>query len=145
MSLAFECNFMGVPVWRTPEPNVLAHTRGIWPWKKIVVGPAWKRLSHDEQIAVLLHEIYHVKMFHVEQRLLALPLLWLPCVKYWAGRQELACDAYVARNGFGVEMVRVLRSYYRQQPREQFEHWYPHPGVRVQRLLTEIDRYNYAT
>lgn len=140
MRLPFYCHFLGVPVHTTDEPEVVAHSRGIWPWKKIVVGPLWHKLNLAEQTAVLLHEFGHVKMFHVEQRIALIPLLWTRWVKNIVSEQEFRCDEYAAACGFGVEMVRVIRRIHGDDAAD----WHPHPGARIVRLMKVIDRYNHA-
>lgn len=140
MSLPFYCNFLGVPVHMTDDVDIVAQARGIWPWKKIVVGPVWHTLATDLRTAILLHEIWHVKMFHVEQRLLMIPLYWTKWVRRIVEEQEFRCDAHAAECGFGLEMARVIRRIHAQDPSE----WHPKPGTRILRLMKAIDRYNHA-
>lgn len=140
MNLRFYCNFLGVPVHTTDDPDVLAQSRGVWPWKKIVVGPFWHRLMQDERIALLLHELAHVRLFHVEQRILMIPLIWTKWVRAIVAEQEFRCDDYAANCGFGIEMVRVIRDAHRNGASD----WHPSPGERILRLMKAIDRYNHA-
>ena len=100
--------FLGIPVYYTLDRRVFAESRGIWPWKRIVVGPGWNRLQYEEQIAALLHEAHHCRALHFEIRLLLVPFCWMTRVQRIAQRQELACDRFAHDNGFGHEMLRIM-------------------------------------
>ena len=89
----------------------VAESRGIWPFKRIVVGARFFHMHGSTQRAVLLHEAGHCKLFHMERRILALPALFLNpgfandlCV-----RQELQADKFAADKGFGVELLALIR------------------------------------
>ena len=84
-----------------------AYTKGLWPWGRIYVGPSFVSLPDCEQMAVLLHEVGHRVLWHIERRLLH-RLIFGACTDYLQ-RQELEADAYVARRGYGADLARVLR------------------------------------
>lgn len=98
---------MGYPVTFNPR-GVLAVARGVWPFKRIVVGPAWLLLSPREQHAVLLHEAHHCRAWHMELRILALPFVLLPRVQKWARMMELAADAFAVREGYGIDLINLV-------------------------------------
>jgi Zn-dependent protease with chaperone function len=89
----------------------MAASRGYLWWKRIVVGPAFLRLTLPEQNAVLSHEVCHCKRFHLERRLFSLPLLFLnPCLSQRiAVSHEFEADAFAAHRGLGPELLSVLR------------------------------------
>ena len=98
----------GVPVHYSSEAGV-ARAIGLWPRKRILVGPLWFALPPSERQAVLYHEAKHCLAFHMEIRLLLVPLCWLGSVRRLAQRQELAADRHAADNGYGMEMLRFVR------------------------------------
>ena len=100
--------FLGYPVYFTTDRRVFAEARGIWRWKKIIVGVGWNVLPYEEQIAALLHEAHHCRAHHFEIRLLLLPICWTKWSQRIAQRQELACDRFAHDNGFGHEMLHIV-------------------------------------
>ena len=58
---------MGIPVRYDAALAVLSDSRGIGPWKKIVVGPTFHLLTERQKGAVLLHEVGHCKLCHTEK------------------------------------------------------------------------------
>ena len=90
-----------------PEYGGHAYTKGFWPWRRIFVGHSFVLLPDREQQAVLLHEVGHRVLWHIERRLLH-RLIFGVCTDYLQ-RQELEADAYVARRGYGADLAKVLR------------------------------------
>jgi beta-lactamase regulating signal transducer with metallopeptidase domain len=94
----------------------------------ILLPTAALRWSDDEIIAVLIHELAHVRrrdwpMFLVERLLLALywpnPLVWL-AIRRAADARELAADQIVVRSGvdpatYAMRLIEVARSCTRQR------------------------------
>jgi hypothetical protein len=105
--------FLGIPVEVDTESHFLADSRGVWPRKKIVLGVSYFYLSEREKEAVLCHEVAHCKRFHMEKRLLALPLLFMrpAFTSRMASNQELEADRFAAERGLGVELLQVIRKY----------------------------------
>lgn len=103
-------NVCGIPVEFDATSTRVAEACGFWPRKRIVVGRAWYGLTGEERVAVLFHEAGHCKAFHLELRILMLPLLLIapPLAAWICRRQELACDRFAARAGFGDELVGML-------------------------------------
>ena len=101
---------MGVPIEVDAGSHLIADARGIWPSKKIVVGATYFALTEGEKRAVLHHEAAHCLKFHLEKRLLALPLLFLRpgIATSIAVNQELEADAFAAECGLGVELLSFL-------------------------------------
>jgi len=97
----------GIRIVHDPLSATLSDSRGLWPFKKIVVNDHFFRLAPPEQAAFILHEVGHCKLFHLEKRVLALPLLFVRpsylnrlCIE-----QEHEADAYAAAQGFGPYLV----------------------------------------
>jgi Zn-dependent protease with chaperone function len=105
-----EC-FHGIPVEVDRKSPLIADSRGIWPFKRIVLGESWHFFPPREREAVLYHEVGHCKFFHLEKRLALLPLLFLrpALVTQISIAQELEADRFAAERGFGVELLSVLR------------------------------------
>jgi len=98
----------GVPVVLDPDSPDIAHAAGFWPLKRIVVNPAWFELDAEVQGAVLRHELHHCKAFHMEIRLLMLPICWTKFAQRVGQAQELAADAYAAKMGYRNELIRFI-------------------------------------
>jgi hypothetical protein len=128
--------FLGLALFQTADRGVLAEAHGVWPFKKIVVGPEFDRLPYDERIAALLHETHHCRRFHFEIRLLLLPLCWTKWVARIAQRQEFACDKFAADNGFGGEMLALLKRVRKSSGSE----FYPSIEERCERLVNLLRR-----
>jgi Zn-dependent protease with chaperone function len=109
--------FMGIPVLVDIGGHFIAESRGIWPWKKIVLGFSWFVLTPREKEAVLLHEAAHCKMFHMERRICAVPMLFIrpAFATQVAMGHELAADRFAASQGFGKELLSVLAKMRRNQ------------------------------
>ena len=104
---------MGIPICVDLGSHLMADSRGIWWWKKIVLGASWFNLESTQKQAVLLHEAAHCLKFHLEKRLLAIPLLFLrpAFATEIAMRQEIEADRFAAERGFGVELLSVLSKF----------------------------------
>lgn len=103
-----EC--LGIPVHYRETFTGISDSRGLWKWKKIVVGPVFTRFPPREQAAILLHEAGHCKLFHVEQRLRGLWRVFVgpEALVTLCREQELAADRFVAGCGYGADLARVL-------------------------------------
>lgn len=97
---------LGIPVRFDPKLKVICDSRGIWRWKEIVVGPDFARFPPGEQMALLLHEAGHCKMFHVERRLAALFTPWV--IPALCREQERAADRFVRSLGHGAALASAL-------------------------------------
>jgi len=98
----------------------------------IGVGEGWYELTSRERHAVLLHEEAHLRGHHLLWRLLLLPLIWTPWAKALAVRQELEADAFAAEQGYGVDLLRVIRRY-------PSGHYYPTKHERITHLEAAIE------
>lgn len=98
----------GVPVVYDEHSPELAHAAGVWPFKRIVVGPEWFALEAEEQAAILMHEVYHCRALHMEVRWLLFPFCWTRFAREIGKRQEFAADRYAAREGYQHELVMFL-------------------------------------
>lgn|SRR5512135_1825450 len=128
--------FLGLQIVQTGDKSVLAEAHGIWPKKRIVVGPAFDRLPYLEKIAALLHETHHCRCLHMEIRILLIPFCWMKWVQGLAQRQEFACDKFAYDNGFGAEMLRLLSRMQRSGGSE----FYPSINERCERLVNLLQR-----
>lgn len=121
----------GIPVVLDPALPRLAVARGLWPFKRIEVGPAWFALTPEERIAVLYHEAGHCKAWHMELRALLLPLLFITPQRHqrWCREQEFFCDRFAAALGWGWPLaVTLCRTRVPDHP------LYPSNAERVARL-----------
>jgi Zn-dependent protease with chaperone function len=97
---------LGIPVRYDPEAKVIADSRGLLRWKEIVVGPGIFNFSRREQQAILLHEVGHCKLYHLEKRLLRLwKLIWPKSLALYCQFQEQQADYYVAQCGYGLDLA----------------------------------------
>lgn len=101
---------LGVPVYYDPELKPISDSRGLWRWKKIVLGPKFLGLPDREKAAVLLHEVGHCKLHHLEKRI---SMVWL--VLFSPKRllrlcmeQEHEADRFAARRGYGDDLARLF-------------------------------------
>lgn len=103
--------FLGIPVFVDEGSHLMADSRGVWPWKKIVLGMSFFYLGAREKEAVLLHEAAHCRKFHLERRIAAIPLLFLrpAFATEIAMAHELEADRFAAERGFAVELLAALR------------------------------------
>lgn len=128
---------LGIPVVLEPRCPIAARARGLWPAKRIEVGPAWYALPAEERVAVLYHEAHHCRALHLEARVLLLPLVILAsAVMAICRRQEIAADRRAIAHGWGEPMARYLRR--ANQPES---HFYPSSSERVE----AIRRYQEAS
>lgn len=95
--------------WKMEMAPGLCETRGFIR-KEIVVGPAFSRFAPREQQAILLHEVGHVKLRHIEKRILN---LWR--IFFWPSSfvrlcfvQEFQADAFCAGCGYGVDLALAM-------------------------------------
>lgn len=102
--------YLGVPIEVDIGSYLIADSRGIWPKKRIVLGATWFSLPIGEREAVLAHEAAHCKKFHLEKRLLALPLLFLrpAFAQSIAQGQELEADQFACERGHGADLRSML-------------------------------------
>lgn len=100
---------LGIPVRFDERMQIISDSRGIGPWKEIVVGPAFMQFGSREKTALLLHEAAHCKMRHVEKRLLRFWMVfWPPALFRYCREQEYAADRFVRELGFGPDLARVF-------------------------------------
>ncbi len=99
---------LGVPVeFDEKMRDIVSEARGLWRWKKIVIGPSIQIFSPSEREAILLHEVAHCKARHLERRIGALWLLLVNprrlarlCLE-----QEFEADSFVAACGKGPALA----------------------------------------
>ena len=152
--------FLGIPVLHDSASRTVADARGSWPFKRIVVGPYFCKLSMQEQNAVLYHEAHHCNHFHFELRLLLIALSSLPMVivlpwqvlaaaltsiGLWAvalfigRRQEFAADETAVRAGHGFGLLAFLRRY---EATVISVKSHPSPQKRIERVIRLMKEMN---
>lgn len=101
---------LGIPVLYDEKLPLISESRGVWRWKKIVVGPAFLAFPPREQQAMLLHEVGHCKLRHLERRCLAalVLLFWPPALGRYCQRQEFQADRFAAACGYGPDLARAF-------------------------------------
>lgn len=126
---------MGVRVSYDARAKFISDSRGLGPWKKIVVGPTFLEFAPREQQAILLHEVAHCKLFHVEQRIAKLWLiLWRPSrLRQLCIDQEHEADAFVRSSGFGADLASAFSKL-------RFTSHFLHPSTaeRIARLTSQF-------
>jgi hypothetical protein len=102
--------FLGIPVLVDMHTHIPAQAKGLWPFKRIVLGQGFFYLGLREKEAVLHHEACHCRRFHLERRLCAIPLLLVAprVAEKIAIEHELEADRAAVHRGFGAELLRVL-------------------------------------
>lgn len=115
----------------------VAVARGLFFNRRIVVGPAFYDLPKRQQDAVLAHEEAHCRGWHLELRLLLLPLFWTRWARRLAARQELTADDFAVEQGYGVELLEFLRH-------DDGGEYYPDPLLRRLHLLRRIKEHHHA-
>ncbi len=121
----------GFPVEYSATHAGVADARGLLWRKRIIVGPAFMKLDERIKQAILLHESYHCRCYHLEQRIAIFALMTVPMLlvlpwmtltvllavaliygmAQWAAiLMEEAADEFAVKNGFGLEMARFLKS-----------------------------------
>jgi hypothetical protein len=125
---------LGVPVRYDPRSRMISEARGILFWKEIVVGPEFFRFTSREQQALLLHEVGHCKMKHLEKRLARLWLaLWNPKrLADYCIAQELEADRFAAACGYRQELIMVFS---RMKP--EYAPFHPANSDRISHLLSQ--------
>ncbi len=105
--------------------------RGIWRFRKIVVGRAFFAFPPREQQAILMHEVGHVKMGHVRERMRHFWKIVLRPREFSAmcQRQEIEADRFAAMCGYAVELAQALG---RVKPVE--DPFHPPVAERISRL-----------
>jgi hypothetical protein len=99
---------LGVPVeFDEKMRDVVSEARGLWRWKKIVIGPSVRIFSPAELEAILLHEVGHCKARHLERRIAALWLLFFnpKRLRRLCVEQEFEADSFVAMCGKGPALA----------------------------------------
>jgi hypothetical protein len=111
-----------------------AETAGFLFWKRIRTGAALDDLPEDEAHAIVMHEIGHIRHWHVEKR-----LAWVLSGRallnpegFFAvcARQELEADDYAATQGYALPLAAFLA----RLPNKP-QDGYPPVGERIVRLL----------
>lgn len=119
---------LGIPVRYDEKHRSIVDSRGVWRWKEIVVGPDFFRFPPAEQAALLLHEAGHVKLQHLEKRLLCLFTPWrIPAL---CRAQEFEADAFVRSIGYARQLAGAF-SRLQSTPSPL----YPPLSERLQRLI----------
>ena len=122
---------LGIPVRFDAKYTGILDSRGLWRWKKIFVGPAFLAFPPREQQALLLHEVGHCKLKHLEKRLRSLWLLfWRPrALAVLCRAQELEADRFAAACGYGAELAEAFR-----RMKHVDSPLHPHISERIARL-----------
>ena len=120
----------GIPVDFDPLFLGVAYTEGLWPLTSIIVGAEWGALDARERQGVLLHEAHHCLAWHMALRILWAPFCWTKIVQRWTREQELSCDAFAVREGYGLELLLFVNR--RAGERSVF---YPSRDERVANIL----------
>ena len=91
---------------QTDAPG-FAECRSFFGWWRIWLGAPFITLPPDQQVAVMEHELAHVRMHHTEQRIFC--LLLAPFLFSWlCRRQEFQADKRATRLGHGLALLRLL-------------------------------------
>lgn len=103
-------NCMGIPVRYDPNAKIISDSRGIWPFKRIMIGPTFFNFDEREKQAILLHEAGHCLLFHLEKRIAHLwLLLWSPAdLARYCEAQEYQADRFVSECRYGVDLARAF-------------------------------------
>lgn len=97
--------------WKFSEPMpCIVETRGLFRWKYIRTGRLLYAFSSREKQAILLHEVGHVKLNHVERRLLKFWQILLMPVSFskLCIAQEFQADYYAAECGYALDLANAL-------------------------------------
>jgi len=129
-------NCLGIPIRYDPNAKVISDSRGIWPFKRVVIGPAIRNFTNDEAQAILMHELGHCKLFHLEKRLLRLWMIFRPKrLAAYCKKQEHQADYFVVQLGRGRELVSVL-----QKTQSSGGPIHPDYASRIERLLAWLSK-----
>lgn len=125
---------LDIPLVYDDRLALISDSRGVWPFKRIVVGPAFNRLTPREQQAVVLHEAGHCKLYHLEKRLV---MLWLAAFSprrliAMCHEQEYAADRFAAAAGYGLDLVSLFN---KMREAEQEVSFHPPLASRIERLM----------
>lgn len=140
MTRAPDC--LGVAVYFDAKlTDNYALASGIGRWARVRIGTPLAQLPPREQQAVLMHEIGHVKLRHMEKRLLNLwRIFWPPSLLRYCRNQEFEADRFAADYGYRVEMMqsimRIERALKLEKRHEDAGHWHPSLKERIARLYT---------
>lgn len=100
---------LGIRVAYKPKAKCIAESRGLWPFQRIIVGPLFLSFPPREQEAILIHEVAHCKMRHLEARILNLwMLVYPPLLRKLCVEQEHDADRYVRSLGYGSDLARAF-------------------------------------
>lgn len=125
-------NCLGIEVRYDENMKFISESRGLWPFKKIVVGPLLRSFPEREQQAILLHEVGHCKMFHLEKRILRIFTAFFrpKLIIAYCQAQELAADQFAAGCGYALDLAHAFS---RLKPVP--DRWHPPRDTRISRLL----------
>jgi Zn-dependent protease with chaperone function len=124
-------NCLGIPIRYDNTLRVLSDSRGIWPFKRVVFGPAIRAFTRDETEAILMHEVGHCKLFHLEKRLLRLWMIFRPkALAEYCKKQEHQADYFVCELGRGRELVSAF-----QKIQSSGGPLHPDTASRIERIL----------
>lgn len=123
---------LGIPVRYDQEALGISDSRGLWRWKEIVVGRAFLAFPPREQQAILLHEVGHCKLYHLEKRIARLWLLVIDpgALLTFCIEQEHEADRFARACGYGPDLARAFG---RIKPSSDPLH--PPVGERISRLV----------
>lgn len=96
--------------WRTRLYPGICESRGLGRFACVVMGPALLNFPPREQQALLLHEIGHVKMKHVRERIFsAWKIVFCPAAfSRLCVRQEYQADGFALGCGYGADLARAF-------------------------------------
>lgn len=97
---------LGIPVRFDPNQKTICESRGLGFLKKVFVGPAFLAFPPREQQALLLHEVGHCKLRHLEKRIVALLTPWRTARV--CREQEFEADRFAAGCGYGADLARAF-------------------------------------
>lgn len=140
VQVAYVTRRFGVRVMFDPNENS-AESRGILR-RYISVGPVWLGLTQRERHAVLLHEVHHHHRHHHASRWLLLSLFWVPFVVRIVHNQEFDADEFVVTQGYGADMIMMLRRYPAHDP--EIDPFHPSPAERIERILARMRKELHA-
>lgn len=123
---------LGIPIRYDDRLRIISEARGLWPWKRIVIGPQFFRLEPRCQAAILLHEAGHAKLWHLEKRVAyALANFWRPAaIGRLCREQEFEADRFAAGCGYGRDLAIVFALVLNAGGT-----FHPSPAERIERLV----------
>lgn len=100
----------GVPVIFDEKMRFIADSRGIFWFKRIYYGPHLYEFSPVQQYALLVHELGHCKLRHLEQRIAKLYLVLFDRQRLieLCHKQEFEADDFARRRGLGPDLAAAL-------------------------------------